>query len=81
MSDCLKATGTNFESYQGSAREEKSAEEDLTASHLKRLVANTSCRTALRKKSLKGEEKLLEAAQKRKSLKKYRRGLLDYRFR
>ncbi|VDM76841.1 unnamed protein product [Strongylus vulgaris] len=51
VAKCLKTLneepGTNFESHQGSAREEKSSEADPPASHLERLVANTSCRTAL----------------------------------
>ncbi|VDM75316.1 unnamed protein product [Strongylus vulgaris] len=50
-----------------------------TGTHLERLVANTSCRTALQEDLRKcRQSKLLEAAQGRRSLKKYRRDL-NYR--
>ncbi|KAK6749652.1 hypothetical protein RB195_001952 [Necator americanus] len=52
---------------------------DPNASHLERLVADTSCRKALQEDLLKyRQKKILEAAQRRTSLKKCRRDLRDY---
>ncbi|KAK6745517.1 hypothetical protein RB195_011939 [Necator americanus] len=52
---------------------------DPNASHIERLVANTSCRKALREDLLKyRQKKILEAAQRRTSLKKCRRDLREY---
>ncbi|KAK6743273.1 hypothetical protein RB195_010498 [Necator americanus] len=52
---------------------------DSNASHTERLVANTSCRKALQEDLLKyRQKKILEAAQRRTSLKKCRRDLRDY---
>ncbi|KAK6735228.1 hypothetical protein RB195_018419 [Necator americanus] len=52
---------------------------DLNASHIERLVANTSCRKALQEDLLKyRQKKILEAAQKRTSLKKCRSDLREY---
>ncbi|KAK6741425.1 hypothetical protein RB195_009339 [Necator americanus] len=49
------------------------------ASHIERLVANTSCRKALQKDLLKyRQKKILEAAQRRTSLKKCRKDLREY---
>ncbi|VDM69027.1 unnamed protein product [Strongylus vulgaris] len=52
---------------------------DPTASHLERLAAYDSCRTALIDLRKYRQSKLLEVAQGRRSLKKYRRDILDYR--
>ncbi|KAK6762037.1 hypothetical protein RB195_022941 [Necator americanus] len=52
---------------------------DPNASHIERLVANTSCRKALQEDLLKyRQKKILEAAQRRTSLKKCRRDLHEY---
>ncbi|KAK6735623.1 hypothetical protein RB195_018687 [Necator americanus] len=52
---------------------------DPNASHIERLVANTSCRKALQEDLLKyRQKKILEAAQRRTSLKKCRRDLREY---
>ncbi|KAK6764204.1 hypothetical protein RB195_024499 [Necator americanus] len=52
---------------------------DPNASHIERLVANTSCRKALQEDLLKyRQKKILEGAQKRTSLKKCRRDLRGY---
>ncbi|KAK6728759.1 hypothetical protein RB195_006048 [Necator americanus] len=52
---------------------------DPNASHIERLVANTSCRKALQEDLLKyRQKKILEAAQRRTSLKKCRRDLRKY---
>ncbi|KAK6748969.1 hypothetical protein RB195_001529 [Necator americanus] len=52
---------------------------DPNASHIARLVANTSCRKALQKDLLKyRKKKILEAARRRTSLKKCRRDLREY---
>ncbi|KAK6731461.1 hypothetical protein RB195_007743 [Necator americanus] len=52
---------------------------DPNASHVERLVANTSCRKALQEDLLKcRQKKILEAAQRRTSLKKCRRDLREY---
>ncbi|KAK6760622.1 hypothetical protein RB195_021908 [Necator americanus] len=52
---------------------------DPNASHIERLVANTSCRKALQEDLLKSrQKKILEAAQRRTSLKKCRRDLREY---
>ncbi|KAK6763479.1 hypothetical protein RB195_023977 [Necator americanus] len=52
---------------------------DQNASHIERLVANTSCRKALQEDLLKyRQKKILEAAQRRTSLKKCRRDLREY---
>ncbi|KAK6743438.1 hypothetical protein RB195_010599 [Necator americanus] len=52
---------------------------DPNASHIGRLVANTSCREALQEDLLKyRQKKILEAAQRRTSLKKCRRDLREY---
>ncbi len=52
---------------------------DPNASHLERLVANTSCRTALQEDLRKyRQRRILEAAEQRRSLKKCRRDLCDY---
>ncbi|KAK6762103.1 hypothetical protein RB195_022990 [Necator americanus] len=52
---------------------------DPIASHIERLVANTSCRKALQEDLLKHrQKKILEAAQRRTSLKKCRRDLREY---
>ncbi|KAK6761292.1 hypothetical protein RB195_022378 [Necator americanus] len=52
---------------------------DPNASHVERLVANTSCRKALQEDLLKyKQKKILEAAQRRTSLKKCRRDLCEY---
>ncbi|KAK6737066.1 hypothetical protein RB195_019643 [Necator americanus] len=52
---------------------------DPNASHIERLVANTSCREALQEDLLKyRQKKILEAAQRRTSLKKCRRDLREY---
>ncbi|KAK6735789.1 hypothetical protein RB195_018812 [Necator americanus] len=52
---------------------------DPNASHIERLVANTSCRKALQVDLLKyRQKKILEAAQRRTSLKKCRRDLREY---
>ncbi|KAK6744624.1 hypothetical protein RB195_011383 [Necator americanus] len=52
---------------------------DPNASHIERLVANTSCRKALQEDFLKyRQKKILEAAQRRTSLKKCRRDLREY---
>ncbi|KAK6760944.1 hypothetical protein RB195_022134 [Necator americanus] len=51
---------------------------DPNASHIERLVANTSCRKALQENLLKyKQKKILEAAQRRTSLKKCRRDLRE----
>ncbi|KAK6736027.1 hypothetical protein RB195_018981 [Necator americanus] len=52
---------------------------DPNASHVEWLVANTSCRKALQEDLLKyRQKKILEAAQRRTSLKKCRRDLREY---
>ncbi|KAK6754377.1 hypothetical protein RB195_013401 [Necator americanus] len=52
---------------------------DPNASHIERLVANTSCRKALQEDLLKyRQKKILEAAQRRTSLKKCRSDLREY---
>ncbi|KAK6765287.1 hypothetical protein RB195_025282 [Necator americanus] len=52
---------------------------DPNASHIERLVAKTSCRKALQEDLLKyRQKKILEAAQRRTSLKKCRRHLREY---
>ncbi|KAK6764350.1 hypothetical protein RB195_024613 [Necator americanus] len=52
---------------------------DLNASHIERLVANTSCRKALQEDLFKyRRKKILEAAQRRTALKKSRRDLREY---
>ncbi|KAK6729126.1 hypothetical protein RB195_006273 [Necator americanus] len=52
---------------------------DPNASHIERLVANTSSRKALQEDLLKyRQKKILEAAQRRTSLKKCRRDLREY---
>ncbi|KAK6755348.1 hypothetical protein RB195_013992 [Necator americanus] len=52
---------------------------DPNASHIERLVANTSCRKALQEDLMKyRQKKILEAAQRRTSLKKCRRDLREY---
>ncbi|KAK6761496.1 hypothetical protein RB195_022532 [Necator americanus] len=52
---------------------------DPNASHIERLVANTSCRKALQEDLLRyRQKKILEAAQRRTSLKKCRRDLREY---
>ncbi|KAK6734511.1 hypothetical protein RB195_017976 [Necator americanus] len=52
---------------------------DPNASHTERLVANTSCRKALQEDLLKyRQNKILEAAQRRTTLKKCRRDLREY---
>ncbi|KAK6754352.1 hypothetical protein RB195_013385 [Necator americanus] len=52
---------------------------DPNASHIERLVTNTSCRKALQEDLLKcRQKKILEAAQRRTSLKKCRRDLREY---
>ncbi|KAK6733202.1 hypothetical protein RB195_017141 [Necator americanus] len=52
---------------------------DPNASHVQRLAANTSCRKALQEVLLKKmQKKILEAAQRRTSLKKCRRNLRGY---
>ncbi|KAK6750571.1 hypothetical protein RB195_002504 [Necator americanus] len=52
---------------------------DPNASHIERLVANASCRKALQEDLLKyRQKKILEAAQRRTSLKKCRRDLREY---
>ncbi|KAK6751409.1 hypothetical protein RB195_003043 [Necator americanus] len=52
---------------------------DPNASHIERLVANTSCRKALQEDLLKYiQKKILEAAQRRTSIKKCRRDLREY---
>ncbi|KAK6730615.1 hypothetical protein RB195_007216 [Necator americanus] len=52
---------------------------DPNASHIERLVANTSCRKTLQEDLLKyRQKKILEAAQRRTSLKKCRRDLREY---
>ncbi|KAK6738990.1 hypothetical protein RB195_020837 [Necator americanus] len=52
---------------------------DPNASHIERLVANTSCRKALQEDLSKyRQKKILEAAQRRTSLKKCRRDLREY---
>ncbi|KAK6729781.1 hypothetical protein RB195_006684 [Necator americanus] len=52
---------------------------DPNASHIARLVANTSCRKALQEDLLKyRQKKILEATQRRTSLKKCRRDLHEY---
>ncbi|KAK6742506.1 hypothetical protein RB195_010023 [Necator americanus] len=53
--------------------------DDPNASHIERLVADTSCRKALQEDLMKyGQKKILEAAQRRTSLKKCRRDLREY---
>ncbi|KAK6761573.1 hypothetical protein RB195_022589 [Necator americanus] len=52
---------------------------DPNASHIERLVANTSCRKALQEDLSKyRQKKILEAAQRRTSLRKCRRDLREY---
>ncbi|KAK6737298.1 hypothetical protein RB195_019785 [Necator americanus] len=52
---------------------------DPNASHIERLVANTSCRKALQEDISKyRQKKILEAARRRMSLKKCRRDLREY---
>ncbi|VDL77320.1 unnamed protein product [Nippostrongylus brasiliensis] len=52
---------------------------DPNATHLERLVSNTSCRKALQEDlSQHRKKKILEAAQERRSLKKCRRDLNDF---
>ncbi|KAK6765618.1 hypothetical protein RB195_025500 [Necator americanus] len=52
---------------------------DPNASHIERLVANTSCRKELQEDLLKyRQKKILEAAQRRTNLKKCRRDLREY---
>ncbi|KAK6755599.1 hypothetical protein RB195_014147 [Necator americanus] len=52
---------------------------DPAASHIERLVANTSCRKVLQEDLLKyRQKKILETAQRRTSLKKCRRDLREY---
>ncbi|KAK6750216.1 hypothetical protein RB195_002296 [Necator americanus] len=52
---------------------------DPNASHIERLVAKTNCRKALQEDLLKyRQKKILEAAQRRTSLKKSRRDLREY---
>ncbi|KAK6733982.1 hypothetical protein RB195_017635 [Necator americanus] len=52
---------------------------DPNASHIEPLVANTSCRKALHEDLSKyRQKKILEAAQRRTSLKKWRRDLRNY---
>ncbi|KAK6746251.1 hypothetical protein RB195_012392 [Necator americanus] len=52
---------------------------DPNASHIERLVANTSCRKALQEDLMKyRQKKILKAAQRRTSLKKCRRDLREY---
>ncbi|KAK6735590.1 hypothetical protein RB195_018667 [Necator americanus] len=52
---------------------------DPNASHIEWLVANTSCRKALQEDLMKyRQKKILEAAQRRTSLKKCRRDLREY---
>ncbi|WKX93957.1 hypothetical protein Q1695_011319 [Nippostrongylus brasiliensis] len=52
---------------------------DPNATHLERLVANTSCRKALQEDLIQHRrEKILEAAQERRSLKKCRRDLNEF---
>ncbi|KAK6742496.1 hypothetical protein RB195_010015 [Necator americanus] len=52
---------------------------DPNVSHIERLVANTSCRKALQEDLMKyRQKKILEAAQRRTSLKKCRRDLREY---
>ncbi|KAK6761336.1 hypothetical protein RB195_022410 [Necator americanus] len=51
---------------------------DPNASHTERLVANTSCRRASQEDLSKYRQKILEAAQRRTSLKKCRRDLREY---
>ncbi|VDM75488.1 unnamed protein product [Strongylus vulgaris] len=65
----------NFESYQDLLERRRALRLDPAASHLERLVANTSCRKLCKYR----QSRLLEAAQGRRSLKRYRRDFLDYR--
>ncbi|KAK6764210.1 hypothetical protein RB195_024503 [Necator americanus] len=52
---------------------------DPNASHIERLIANTSCRKVLQEDLLKyRQKKILKAAQRRTSLKKCRRDLREY---
>ncbi|KAK6757337.1 hypothetical protein RB195_015267 [Necator americanus] len=51
---------------------------DPNASHIGRLLTNTSCRKALQEDLLKYRQKILEAAQRRTSRKKCRKDLREY---
>ncbi|KAK6748890.1 hypothetical protein RB195_001485 [Necator americanus] len=70
--------GSNFEDHQGVVERRRTLRLDPNALHIERLVANTSCRKALLEDISKYKRKILEAAQRRTSLKKCRRDLREY---
>ncbi|KAK6744442.1 hypothetical protein RB195_011260 [Necator americanus] len=74
---CPKVTDTSRRTQTLTTR--CCSEDYEPVSHIERLVANTSCRKALQEDLLKyRQKKILEAAQKRRSLKKCRRDLCGY---
>ncbi|KAK6753962.1 hypothetical protein RB195_013137 [Necator americanus] len=79
----LKPRTTNLERISRTTKEllerKRALRLDPNASHIEQLVANTSCRKALQENLLKyRQKKILEAAQRRTSLKKCRRDLRKY---
>ncbi|KAK6744642.1 hypothetical protein RB195_011393 [Necator americanus] len=76
----IRQTCIEFERPTKESLEERSSLRlGPNASHIERLVANTSCRKALQEDLLKyRQKKILEAAQRRTSLKKCRRDFREY---
>ncbi|KAK6735960.1 hypothetical protein RB195_018927 [Necator americanus] len=79
----LKSRTTNMDRISKTTKEllerRRALRLDPNASHVEWLVANTSCRKALQEDLLKyRQKKILEAAQRRTSLKKCRRDLREY---